>query len=147
RVIPFACAKGSSVAALRPTRMGSGITRSPFRSLTPPCARIATIDRIRCWFIPMRPVTPFMMMPRRCCAMLLPSRCARSRALLIHAQQAVNPPSVFAEFLLRLHIERTRMRQFNTEIVRHASRPGGEHDHASAEEHRLGDAVGDEHDG
>ncbi len=24
---------------------------------------MATIERIRCWFVPMRPVTPFMMMP------------------------------------------------------------------------------------
>ena len=24
---------------------------------------IATIDRARCWFVPIRPVTPFMMMP------------------------------------------------------------------------------------
>ena len=40
-------------------------------SATPPALRIATIDRIRCWFIPMRPVTPFMMMPSRCCAMYL----------------------------------------------------------------------------
>jgi hypothetical protein len=41
-----------------------GITRSPFGSVTPPWSRIATIERIRCWFSPMRPVTPFMMMPR-----------------------------------------------------------------------------------
>ena len=44
---------------------------SPLRSATPPWARIATIERIRCWFMPMRPVTPFMMMPRRCCAISL----------------------------------------------------------------------------
>ena len=30
---------------------------------TPPCCRMARIDRRRCWFNPMRPVTPFMMMP------------------------------------------------------------------------------------
>src|SRR5690606_16637579 len=29
------------------------------------CCRTARIDRMRCWFMPMRPVTPFMMMPRR----------------------------------------------------------------------------------
>ena len=39
------------------------------------------------------------------------------------------------------------MRQLDPEIVRHARRAGGEHDDARAEEHRLGDAVGDEHDG
>ncbi len=30
-----------------------------------PCSRIANIERIRCWFIPMRPVTPCMMTPSR----------------------------------------------------------------------------------
>ena len=38
------------------------------------------------------------------------------------------------------------MRQLDAEVVGHAGRPGGEDDHAGAEEHRLGDAVGDEHD-
>jgi len=52
--------------------MGSGITRSPFLSATPPAARIATIERIKCWFMPMRPVTPFMMMPSRCCVIFKP---------------------------------------------------------------------------
>src|SRR4051812_21504608 len=41
-------------------------------SATPPCARMALIDRMRCWFVPMRPVTPFMMMPRRIVSMSLP---------------------------------------------------------------------------
>src|SRR5690606_41771612 len=27
---------------------------------------IALIERSRCWFVPMRPVTPFMMMPTLC---------------------------------------------------------------------------------
>src|SRR5579864_4676549 len=31
--------------------------------LTPPCAMISRIDRRRCWFTPMRPVTPFMTIP------------------------------------------------------------------------------------
>ena len=39
------------------------------------------------------------------------------------------------------------MRQLDAEIVGHARRAGGEHDHAGAEKHRLGDAVGDEDDG
>ena len=33
------------------------------RQRTPPCSRIARIERTRCWLSPMRPVTPFMMMP------------------------------------------------------------------------------------
>jgi hypothetical protein len=40
---------------LRPTRIGSGMTRRPSASATPPCARIAQIERTRCWFVPMRP--------------------------------------------------------------------------------------------
>ena len=51
-----------------------GITEAVFLGtrvivLTAGPARMATIERIRCWFVPMRPVTPFMMMPSRCCAM------------------------------------------------------------------------------
>jgi hypothetical protein len=38
------------------------------------------------------------------------------------------------------------VRQVHAKIVRHARRPGGEHDHPRPEKHRLGDAVGDEHD-
>src|SRR5262245_42414181 len=132
--MPCALASSASLASLRPTRIGSGMTRSPFLSCTPPCARIATIERIRCWFMPMRPVTPFMMMPRRCCAM----------SVSLHSQQALDAPGVFAEFFAGLHVEGARMRQLDAEIVGHARRSGGEHDHAAAEEHGLGDAVGDE---
>jgi hypothetical protein len=39
------------------------------------------------------------------------------------------------------------MRQLDLEIVGHARRPGAEHDHAGAEEHRLRNAMGDEDDG
>src|SRR5712691_3035912 len=136
RVSPCALANCASFASLRPRRIGSGITRSPFLSATPPCARMATIERIRCWFIPMRPVTPFMMMPSRCCAMLL-----------LHSQQSIDTPRVLAEPLVGLHLEGARMRELDAEIVGHARRPRGEHDHARAEKHRLGDAVGDEDDG
>src|SRR6266545_672418 len=191
RVMPCAFASCSTLAALRPTRIGSGMTRSPFLSATPPCARIATIERIRCWFIPMRPVTPFMMMPSRCCAIaitpfpalvgwakslagssavgiaredgrkrpyvarkILPTVVARQRAFAhptssvsLHPQQPVDAPRIFAELLVGLHVERARMRQLDAEIVGHPRWAGAQHDHASAEEHRLGDAVGDEHDG
>src|SRR3954464_14168516 len=41
------------------------MTRLPSESTTPPCCRIARMERIRCWFVPMRPVTPFMIMPTR----------------------------------------------------------------------------------
>jgi len=62
---PCRRASTSVFSALRPTRIGSGITRSPFLSCTPPSLRIARIERMRCWFVPIRPVTPCMMMPRR----------------------------------------------------------------------------------
>ena len=39
------------------------MTTSPRESLTPPCWRIARMEPTKCWFVPMRPVTPFMMMP------------------------------------------------------------------------------------
>ncbi len=32
---------------------------------TPPSLRMATMERTRCWFVPMRPVTPFITMPSR----------------------------------------------------------------------------------
>jgi len=54
----------------------------------------------------MRPVTPFMMMPRRCCAIFLTP-----------SQQAIDSPGVFAELLAGLHLERARMRQLDAEIV------------------------------
>src|SRR5262245_23926199 len=215
RVSPCAFAKWASLALLRPTRIGSGITRSPFLSARPPCARMARIERIKCWFMPMRPVTPFMMMPSRCCAIsvlpfipaVLPTvldqhplhytksirsvrmtvvpakagthnhrlwnmgpqhkrvyaRLRRANARgrrqkfeaqanqadlsLLHSQQPVDAPGILSERLVGLHLERARMRQLDAEIVGHARRAGGEHDHAGAEKHRLGDAVGDEDDG
>ena len=52
-------------SALRPTRIGSGISRVPSFRATPPWRRISRIERTRCWFVPMRPVTPCMMMPMR----------------------------------------------------------------------------------
>jgi hypothetical protein len=30
---------------------------------------MALIERSKCWFVPMRPVTPFMMMPSLCVVM------------------------------------------------------------------------------
>ena len=41
RAMPCALASFASLSALRPTRIGSGITRSPFFSATPPWSRIA----------------------------------------------------------------------------------------------------------
>src|SRR5262245_43807228 len=72
RATPCALASSASLASLRPTRIGSGITLSPLPSSTPPSLRMATMERTRCWLVPMRPVTPFMMMPSRCTAMPLP---------------------------------------------------------------------------
>jgi hypothetical protein len=64
RATPCSFASAATFSALRPTRTGSSCTLEPSESVTPPSARIATTERIRCWFMPMRPVTPFMMMPR-----------------------------------------------------------------------------------
>ena len=63
---PARCASSRSLSALRPTRIGSGMIVSLGPSITPPCLMMATIDRMRCWLVPMRPVTPFMMMPTLC---------------------------------------------------------------------------------
>ena len=71
RTMPFAFARASIFSALRPMRIGSGMTLSPFASATPPCARMAQMDRMRCWFMPMRPVTPCMIRPSRFVAMKL----------------------------------------------------------------------------
>ena len=49
---------GSSPSTTPPTRMGSGTSRSPPRSCNPPSLRIASNERIRCWLVPRRPVTP-----------------------------------------------------------------------------------------
>src|SRR5438132_7383604 len=65
RVTPLARARSLSLSALRPTRIGSGITRRPSARRTPPSARMAQIERMRCWLVPIRPVTPFMMIPSR----------------------------------------------------------------------------------
>src|SRR6478752_7134911 len=160
RVSPCAFANCASFALLRPRRIGSGITRSPFLSTTPPWARVARIERIKCWFMPMRPVTPFMMMPRRCCAIpVMPFSCSTpvrgvprkgastAPTWLFHPQQSVDAPGVLSEGLARFHLEGARMRQLDPEIVRHSRWPCGEHNHPGAEKHRLGDAVGHEQDG
>src|SRR5690625_1481803 len=55
-----------SLTSLRPTRIGSGMITSFSLILTPPSLMIGRIERMRCWFIPIRPVTPFMMIPIRC---------------------------------------------------------------------------------
>ena len=64
RAMPWARASASILPASRPINIGSGITLSPPASNTPPWARMAQIERIRCWFMPMRPVTPCITMPR-----------------------------------------------------------------------------------
>src|SRR6266851_1482346 len=69
RSTPCSAASFFSFSALRPTRIGSGITRVPSASSTPPSLRMAMTERARCWFVPMRPVTPFMMTPSLCSAM------------------------------------------------------------------------------
>src|SRR5947209_1328325 len=59
---PCAAASAESLSALRPTRTGSGISRSPFLSGNPPSLRIAMTERIRCWLVPSRPVAPSIAM-------------------------------------------------------------------------------------
>jgi hypothetical protein len=60
---PWDLARSLSLSTLRPTRTGSGMMISPSLHLMPPSCRMATMERIRCWFVPIRPVTPFMMTP------------------------------------------------------------------------------------
>src|SRR6266705_3706221 len=69
RPTPCSAASFFSFSGLRPTRIGSGITRVPSASRTPPSSRIAMTERAKCWFVPIRPVTPFMMMPSLCSGM------------------------------------------------------------------------------
>ncbi len=66
-------ASRSNLAGLRPTRIGSGMITSVSPIFKPPCWMMATMERMRCWFVPMRPVTPFMMMPILCMLMLMDS--------------------------------------------------------------------------
>ena len=61
---PCSSASDLSFSALRPVRIGSGISRRSSETFTPPCFMIARMERTRCWLVPMRPVTPFRMMPR-----------------------------------------------------------------------------------
>src|SRR6185436_7527610 len=68
---PYLAASSLTFCALRPIRIGSGTRRVPSFSATPPCLRISRIERTKCWFMPMRPVTPCMMMPIRFCAIAL----------------------------------------------------------------------------
>src|SRR6185312_1831442 len=85
-------------------------------------------------------------------ASAIPSRASggRRRAFVVvmslHSEQLVDPSRVAAERLVRLQVERARVRQLDREVVGHPGRPGGEDDDARAEEDRLGDAVGDEED-
>ncbi len=46
----------------------------PGPTLTPPCFRMAMMERSRCWLVPMRPVTPFMMMPTRWVSIFAPEK-------------------------------------------------------------------------
>src|SRR6266853_2534396 len=69
RSTPCSAASFFNFSGLRPTRIGSGITRVPSASRTPPSLRIAMTERAKCWFVPIRPVTPFMMTPSLCSGM------------------------------------------------------------------------------
>src|ERR1035437_5643199 len=71
RVTPERCDSDSSLAWLRPTSTGSGRITASGAMCSPPCLMMAAMERSRCWFPPMRPVTPFMIMPTRCVLMAL----------------------------------------------------------------------------
>src|SRR5581483_10594418 len=113
RVMPLALASWLSFSLLRPTRMGSGMTRSPFESVTPPWARMATIERATCWFVPMRPVTPFMTMPSRRTLMhilpVLPARPVTDRPSMVSIETARRDTDLFPSSLFSG--ERARARQ------------------------------------
>ena len=64
RATPLAVASILSRSAFRPTRIGSGRTRSPSASRRPPSARIARSAR-RCWPVARPPVAPLTMIPKR----------------------------------------------------------------------------------
>ena len=63
RSSPCAAASARSLRSSRPTSIGSGHSSCPGPTATPPCSRIARIERMRCWLVPMRPVTPFITIP------------------------------------------------------------------------------------
>ena len=65
RSMPCLARQRLQLAAFRPTRIGSGMSRVAVGEGTPPWLRMATIERMRCWFVPIRPVTPFMITPTR----------------------------------------------------------------------------------
>ncbi len=58
---------------------------------TPPCWMMGTIERRRCWFIPMRPVTPFMMIPTVWVVMPCLSRAAEGA--LPRAERGASTPA------------------------------------------------------
>jgi hypothetical protein len=66
---PCCSASVFTFSGVRLTSTGSSMTREPSDISTPPWARIAATERIRCWLTPMRPETPFMMRPRVRCVM------------------------------------------------------------------------------
>src|SRR5918999_2445664 len=63
RSISCSAASARSLCSLRPTSRGSGTIRLPSDRASPPCRRIARMERTMCWFVPIRPVTPFMTTP------------------------------------------------------------------------------------
>src|SRR5665213_1421993 len=76
RSTPSAPASAASLAPLRPTSSGSGTSRSPLASTSPPSLRMASSARWRCCCVPMRPVAPCTMIPSRRSAISLPFRSA-----------------------------------------------------------------------
>src|SRR5690606_9354760 len=70
---------------------------SPSGSFTPPCLMISTILLIRCWFVPIRPVTPFMIMPILCSmfSMLSDEGCPMSDVVKFNPEVEISDALVF----------------------------------------------------
>src|SRR5215831_2902769 len=62
---PCRSANAFTLSGVRPTSTGSSMTREPSAIVTPPWARIASTERIRCWFTPMRPLRHACSLRRR----------------------------------------------------------------------------------
>ena len=89
---PKRAANFSNLSGLRPTRTGLGMINSSSLILTPPCFIIARIERMRCWFVPIRPVTPLRMIPISCVLRLAICFVSCFRAFVLECCRALALP-------------------------------------------------------
>src|SRR6266536_491205 len=69
----------------------------PSAAGSPPCSRIATMERSRCWRRPIRPVTPFITMPTRRSFTVLPLFGAdTSSSTLVFSGRYARPPRCYS---------------------------------------------------